>query len=269
MHKIVTQIDFRYRGESRCQHPKTGRLAPSRSYAQDRLWYSFFTPFTPHLPLFPLTMPRQRVRIRYSKLGRLKFIGHNDLLRTLEALFRRARLPLAMSSGFHPKVRMSFPGALPLGYESIDEVFDMELTESVDIHTLLADLNRHTLEGLTFLSARLLEEQEKKVHLVSSVYRMTVVPELRTQTAERIASFLAETSVIVPKRSGKPVDARAAVLQLALNEATGELTVELQTQTGPEAGIKEVLTVLGLNKELFVTLFPQRIRCRLPLDSSA
>ena len=209
-------------------------------------------------------MTRQRIRIRYSKLGRLKFIGHRDLLRTLEALFRRARLPLAMSSGFHPKVRMSFPSALALGYESTDEVFDLELTEPVNLDTFLADLNRHTLEGLTFLSARLLEEGEKKVSLVSSVYRMTIPPELRTQTAERIELFLAETSVFVPKRNGKPVDVRSAVLQLVLDGTTGELTVELQTQTGPEAGIKEVLAVLGLDKELFATLFPQRTRSNVP-----
>ncbi|MCL2709458.1 MAG: TIGR03936 family radical SAM-associated protein [Planctomycetaceae bacterium] len=224
--------------------------------------FILFIPF-PYLP-----MSRHRIRIRYNKLGRLKFIGHHDLLRTFEALFRRTRLPLAMSSGFHPKVRMSFPDALPLGYESTDEVFDLELTETVDVDTLLADLNRQTLEGLAFLSARFLAEGEKKVRLISSVYRMTVVPELRTQTAERIASFLAETSVIVPKRSGKRVDVRVAVLQLVLDETTGELTVELQTQTGPEAGIKEVLAVLGLGKELFVTLFPQRVCCSIPQNNN-
>jgi len=205
-------------------------------------------------------MTKQRIRIRYSKLGRLKFIGHKDLLRTFEALFRRARLPLAMSSGFHPKVRMSFPDALPLGYESTDEVFDLELNEPVDVETLLANLNRHTLEGLTFLSACLLEEGKKKVRLVSSVYQMTLPPELRTQITERIDCFLAETSVIAAKRSGKQVDVRSAVLQLILDDSTGELTIELQAQTGPEAGIRELLTVLGLDKELFVTLFPQRIR---------
>ena len=208
-------------------------------------------------------MTRQRIRIRYSKLGRLKLIGHKDLLRTLEALFRRARLPLMMSNGFHPKVRMSFPDALALGYESTDEVFDLELREPVNLDTLLADLNRHTLEGLKFLSVRLLEEGEKKASLMSSVFRMNVRAELRSQTVERIASFLAETSVVVSKSNGKSVDVRSAVLQLVLDETTGELTVELQTQTGPEAGVKEVLVVLGLDKELFVTLFPQRIHCRL------
>jgi len=209
-------------------------------------------------------MVRQRVRIRFCKLGRLKFIGHNDLLRTLEALFRRARLPLAMSHGFHPKVRMSFPTALALGYESTDEVLELEMNDSaepVDAEQLLANLNSHTLEGLAFLSARLLNEGEKKARLASSTFQMTVSPELREQTAERIERFLAETSLIVSKANGKPVDVRAAVLQAVLDETV--LTIELQTQTGPEAGIKEVLTVLGLAKELFTTLFPKRIRCRL------
>jgi radical SAM-linked protein len=214
-------------------------------------------------------MIRQRLRIRFSKLGRLKFIGHKDLLRTLEALFRRAQLPLAMSSGFRPKVRMSFPTALALGMESVDEVLELEMNESaepVDTDALLADLNRHTLEGLTFLSARHLNEGEKKARLASSTFQMTIPVALREQTAERITSFLAETSLIATKTKGKRVDVRAAVLQMVLSE-TGELTVELQTQSGPEAGIKEVLAVLGLEKELFVTLFPKRIHCRLVNDT--
>ena len=211
-------------------------------------------------------MTRQRVRVRFSKLGRLKFIGHKDLLRTLEALFRRAKLPLAMSSGFHPKVRMSFPCALALGYESLDEVLELEMNESaepVNTDVLLADLNRQALEGLTFLSARLLNEGAKKGSLAASTFQMTVPSEWRQQTAERIKSFLEEDSVVVSKTNGKPVDVRPAVVQMLFDEANGEWTVELKSQEGPEAGIKEVLVVLGLEKELFVTLFPRRTRCRL------
>jgi radical SAM-linked protein len=175
-----------------------------------------------------------------------------------------------MSSGFHPKVRMSFPSALALGYESIDEVLELEMNEPaepVNTEVLLADLNRQSLEGLTFLSAQLLEEGEKKASLASSVFQMTVPQELRSQTALRIESFLAESSRVVTKSNGKSVDVRSAVLQLILDES-GELTVELQTQTGPEAGIKEVLTVLGLGKELFTTLFPRRTHCRLVTSRS-
>ena len=62
-------------------------------------------------------MVRPRVRIRFSKQGDLRLIGHRDLMRCLERLFRRAGLALGMSQGFHPKPRMTFPLALAVGIE--------------------------------------------------------------------------------------------------------------------------------------------------------
>ena len=210
-------------------------------------------------------MVRQRVRIRFSKSGNLKYIGHKDLLRAFEALFRRARLPLAMSGGYHPKIRMSFPSALALGVEGFDEVLELEMNESadpIDSDGLLLDLNRCTVNGLSFLSARMLGEGEKKAKLVASVFEMPIPEEFREETKIQIASFLAQSSVIVEKPNGKSVDARRAVSDIRLNES-GVLTMEILVLDGPEAGVKEILLVLGLEKELFRTVFPKRIRCRL------
>ena len=36
-----------------------------------------------------------------------------------------------MSEGFHPKARMSFPLALSLGIEGLDEVMEVEFRESL------------------------------------------------------------------------------------------------------------------------------------------
>ncbi len=74
-------------------------------------------------------MVRQRVRIRFRKQGDLRLVGHRDLMRCLERLFRRAGLALRISEGFHPKPRMSFPSALAVGIEGIDEVMEVELAE--------------------------------------------------------------------------------------------------------------------------------------------
>ncbi len=220
-------------------------------------------------------MVRQRVRIRFSKSGNLKYIGHKDLLRALESLFRRARLPLAMSNGYHPKVRMSFPSALALGVEGFDEVLELELNESaplVDPGALLAELNRSSIEGLVFLSARRLGEQDKKARLVVSVFEVVVPEELRTAAAGRICSFSAESSVIVAKTNGKPVDVRTAVADLRYNEESGLLRAEILTQDGPEAGVRELLTALELDDQYFKTVFPTRVLCRLadepPVDHS-
>ena len=85
-------------------------------------------------------MVRQRVRIRFCKQGDLRLIGHRDLMRCLERLFRRAGLALGMSEGFHPKPRMTFPSALAVGIEGIDEVMEFELAEPLAAAELLRRL---------------------------------------------------------------------------------------------------------------------------------
>lgn len=211
-------------------------------------------------------MVRQRVRLHFAKSGTLKFIGHNDLLRSLESLFRRAELPLAMSNGFHPKIKMSSPSALALGMEGFDEVLDLEFDESaapVDPTGLLADLNRCSINGLTFLTARILNEGEKKARLASSVYEAEIPREFSETVVGTLSSFLKQHSVTVEKSNGKPVDVRKAIIAAIFFPETGILTVEIAAQTGPEAGIREVLTVLGLEQEHFKTVFPKRIRCNV------
>ena len=85
-------------------------------------------------------MVRQRVRIRFRKQGDLRFVGHRDLVRSLERLFRRAGLALGMSQGFHPKPKMSFPSALAVGIEGLDEVMELELAEPQSAEELLSRL---------------------------------------------------------------------------------------------------------------------------------
>jgi radical SAM-linked protein len=216
-------------------------------------------------------MVRQRVRIRFSKSGNLKYIGHKDLMRSLESLFRRARLPLAMSGGFHPKIRMSLPSALALGVEGFDEVLELEINESaelVDPNTLLTDLNRCSVKGLDFYSVRQLNERETKAKLASSTFELIVPKELRAQTVNQVSSFMSADSVIAEKSNGKCVDARAATCKLQFSQETGQLIVEILAQNGPEAGVREILQVLGLEKELFKSIFPKRIRCRLTEEIS-
>ena len=66
-------------------------------------------------------------RIRYSKTGILKFIGHLDMLRTFQRAFRRASVPLEYSKGFNPHPLVSFAYPLGLGMTSEDEYADITL----------------------------------------------------------------------------------------------------------------------------------------------
>lgn len=71
---------------------------------------------------------RVKLRIRFSKLGKIRWTSHRDLARMWERAFRRVQLPLAYSEGFSPRPKVSFGLALPTGHESVAEYLDVELT---------------------------------------------------------------------------------------------------------------------------------------------
>ncbi len=68
-----------------------------------------------------------RVRIRFSKLGKVRWTSHRDVARMWERAFRRVGLPVAYTSGFSPRPKVSFGLALPTGHESVAEYLDVEL----------------------------------------------------------------------------------------------------------------------------------------------
>ena len=66
-----------------------------------------------------------KVRIKFSKTGALKYIGHLDVMRYFQKLMRRADIPIAYSEGFSPHQIMSFAMPLGIGDESIAEYVDI------------------------------------------------------------------------------------------------------------------------------------------------
>ncbi len=68
-----------------------------------------------------------RLRFRYSKLGRIRFTSQRDVARMWERALRRTDLPVAWSEGFSPRPLLSFGLALPTGSESTAEYLDIRL----------------------------------------------------------------------------------------------------------------------------------------------
>lgn len=88
--------------------------------------------------------PVQRVRIRYSKCGAARFIGHLELAQVIQRAIRRAALPIAYSLGFHPMPRVAFGPPLQLGVASDTEYADLFLVERCE-PALLAEFLNQTL----------------------------------------------------------------------------------------------------------------------------
>ena len=58
-----------------------------------------------------------KVRIKFSKLGNMRFIGHLDIMRYFQKAMRRAKIPIKYSEGFSPHQIMSFASPLSIGVE--------------------------------------------------------------------------------------------------------------------------------------------------------
>src|SRR3954466_1050052 len=82
-----------------------------------------------------------KVRIRFSKLGKVRFTSHRDVARIWERALRRATVPVAYTEGFSPHPKLSFGLALSTGHESLGEYLDIELTEPLDTEDLKARLD--------------------------------------------------------------------------------------------------------------------------------
>jgi radical SAM-linked protein len=190
-------------------------------------------------------MVRQRVRIRFCKQGDLRLIGHRDLMRCFERLFRRAGLPLGMSQGFHPKPRVTFPSALPVGIEGTDEVMELELAEACTADQVLSRLRPLAPPGLVLTAAEALPEGSRKARLRSASYQVRIPAQCRCGLAEKIDRLLAASACPYrrPDRSDC-IDLRPCLQELVLAEDL--LRMRLGIDDRAAARPQDVLAVLGL-----------------------
>jgi radical SAM-linked protein len=192
-------------------------------------------------------MVRSRVRLRFTKQGDLRLIGHRDLMRCFERLFRRAGLPLGMSEGFHPKPRVTFPLPLSVGIDGSREVMELELSELIDSDELLQRLNTQVPRGLTIVSAETLPPGAKKAQALSSTYQVPVPPSFETGLGDRIDELLAqETYPITRTRGRADIDLRRYLEELSFDN--GELQMRLKIEQKGSVGPRDVLKVLGLEE---------------------
>jgi len=190
-------------------------------------------------------MVRQRVRIRFGKQGDLRLIGHRDLVRCLERLFRRAGVKLEMSRGFHPKPRMTFPSALALGIEGIDEVMEVCLADAERAEQLLRRLVSHAPAGLTIRSLQVLPQGTRKCRVRRAGYRMAIPPQRRPGLAPRIDRLLARSSCPVRRPNRRAaLDLRPLLEALTLRQ--GVLEMRLRTADGATTSPRDVLAALDL-----------------------
>jgi radical SAM family uncharacterized protein/radical SAM-linked protein len=160
----------------------------------------------PPPPRPPPTPARTHVRVRYGKLGRLVALSHLETMTAILRAIRRAGLPMAYSQGFHPKPRVSFGPALPVGVESTCEYLDLELVGVHDAGGMGKRLAQALPEGLALFEARPLDPRAPSLsESVRAVHYRVEFPEDwdRAALEARVSAFcMAEQAVV--RRAAPP-----------------------------------------------------------------
>ena len=197
------------------------------------------------------------VRLRFTKLGKIRFTSHRDVARLFERGLRKASVDVAYTEGFSPRPKIAFGLALSTGHESLAEYLDVALkSDDVDVTELPGRLSSALPPGIDVVAAAPVQPGDASLQeaVTSCTWRIEVVG-IDGPTADRlVASTLdAPERVLTRTRTGKEVtdDLRPAVLSLAVDGPTeGGMALLTELATQPR-GVRpnELLQVLDADIE--------------------
>ncbi len=151
-------------------------------------------------------------RVRFSKHGALKYIGHLDVMRYFQKVLRRAEVDVAYTNGFSPHEITTFAQPLGVGVESDGEYMDIKMNSYISCEELRDRINSHSVPEIQALSVKLLPE--KSGNAMASVaaaeyyidFKPGRVPAVLTEVIndpvkinDMINSFLSQNEIILEK----------------------------------------------------------------------
>lgn len=209
-----------------------------------------------------------KVRIKFTKTGYMKFVGHLDTMRYFQKAIRRAELPVAFSGGYSPHMIMSFAAPLGVGTTSLGEYFDMELTETMPTAEIQQRLNETMVEGVTVCSVRQVEDGKAStaMALVAAAdyyvsFRDGKEPSVPWR--EKFSEFLDQKEIVVTKktkRSEKTVDVRPFIYKAELLDEGifMQLASASSNYTKPELVMDTFMKWIGEEPKEFAYLIERR-----------
>ncbi len=189
--------------------------------------------------------PSLRIRLKYTKQGRLRFLSHLDTMTLFQRALARAGVPVLFSQGFNPHPRLAFGPALPVGMESDAEHLDMETDPFADLLTITKSLNHTLPEGVRIVESRSIPRSAPSLSGSITRYDYTVaLPEkYRKDLQARINALLGQKEIMVRKDS-KARNIRPAIETISADDAQNVLLITIREQEGARARVHEVVEQL-------------------------
>ncbi len=167
-------------------------------------------------------MSKIRYRLKFEKVGKMKYVGHLDLLRLFQRAVRRAKLPIHYSGGFNPHQETIFAMPLTLGMDSICDIIDIRLTEERSLEEIKNGMNAELPNGCKITEVRVVREDEKNCakeliaadYIVKSKIDFLILAQLIEKVMNSEECIIEKQS----KKTAKEVNIREDIYDLKLCE---------------------------------------------------
>ncbi|MCD8338199.1 MAG: TIGR03936 family radical SAM-associated protein [Lachnospiraceae bacterium] len=202
-----------------------------------------------------------KVRVRFSKKGSMKFIGHLDVMRYFQKLLRRAEIGVAFTEGFNPHMIMSFASPLGIGLTSDAEYMDIELLSPISSEEAIKRMNQAGTEELKVTGFVQIPEgkADKAMTLVAAAdytVRFRAGHEPAVDWKNSLADYFGREAIPVmkkTKRSEKEVDIRPMIYEWLFQDETVFLKLASGSVSNlkPELVMDTYLKSLGIEPDPF------------------
>ena len=185
-----------------------------------------------------------RLRVRYGKVGRLRWLSQLELVRALERSVRRAGLEYAVTQGFSPHMKIAFGPALPVGTAGENEYYDVWLKRYTTGEEALESLSFATPEDLRPSEVRYVSESERALGAALTIARYRVAVEgkesAESGVRDAIESLVSSGTLTVQhKGKAKVFDlTRSLPEETRVSESVNGSEVELAVRIGPEGSLR-------------------------------
>ena len=198
----------------------------------------------------------------YEKGESIRWLGHLDILRTVERAIRRAALPIAFSNGFNPRERIAFASALATGITAAAERATLELTDDLPTTEIQQRLNDTLPPGIRIHECREISDAEAKEMLSGydrAEYEVVcdLPPDTAPEAIERgIAALLSRGEIVIKREresKSKIVDIRPSIYALTLGpepDSASRIVLQMVVGQGESGTAKPTEVVAALAEEI-------------------
>jgi len=194
-----------------------------------------------------------KVRIKFTKEGNLKFIGHLDLLRLFQRSIKKAELPVEYSKGFNPHQLLFIALPLSLGTTSEGEYIDIELKDFPISELEIKDrLNSVFPQGLKVKELKFLKENIKNgmAAVDGAEYDIYISKEkLSDHFYKKTKEFFEQKEIWVEKRGkkeSKKINIKDKIFDYSIRENKDSWIINLLLSAGSKDNLKAEIVIKAL-----------------------